>query len=73
MLTAEDLSCEDTQFPKKKILVLVTISKSMRQKMNVSFDDLNNDKGSQNLPPASGLNSNINVTCEQRSVLGSLV
>ncbi len=47
----------------------------MRQKMNVSFDGslLNDDEESENLPPASGLNSNNNVTSEQRAVLGSLV
>jgi hypothetical protein len=57
---------------KKKILVLVTKSKSTRQKMNVSFDGslLDDD---ENLPPASGLNSNSNVAIEQRAVLGSLV
>jgi len=40
--------------------------------MNVSFDGslLDDD---ENLPPASGLNSNSNVAIEQRAVLGSLV
>ena len=43
--------------------------------MNVSFDGsmLDEDEESENLPPASGLNSNNNVVGEQRGVLGSLV
>jgi hypothetical protein len=57
---------------KKYSSLLVTKSKSTRQKMNVSFDGslLDDD---ENLPPASGLNSNSNVVIEQRAVLGSLV
>ena len=43
--------------------------------MNVSFDDsmLDEDEESENLPPASGLNSNNAVAGEHRGVLGSLV
>jgi hypothetical protein len=43
--------------------------------MNVSFDGslLDDDTLSENLPPASGLNSNSAVVGELRGVLGSLV
>jgi hypothetical protein len=43
--------------------------------MNVSFDGsmLDEDEESENLPPASGLNSNNAVAGEHHGVLGSLV
>ncbi len=43
--------------------------------MNVSFDDsvLDDEEESENLPPASGFNSNNNIVGEQHGVLGSLL
>jgi hypothetical protein len=42
--------------------------------MNVSFDSVpNDDEDSENLPPASGLNSNSVIVGDHRGVLGSLV
>jgi hypothetical protein len=67
-LIEEDLSNEDT-FPQKNGKLNIDTPK-----MNVSFDvSLLDDEESENLTPASGLNSNNNVTSEQHGVLSSLV